>query len=122
MASCHNWSAAYRLAPAPEPDMNKPPSIAQRALIGAVRFYRLMLSPWLGASCRFEPTCSIYAIEALQRHGALAGSYLAGSRILRCNPFCQGGHDGVPDNAPALFARLGIKSASPRTSNPETSS
>ena len=102
--------------------MNKPPSIAQRALIGAVRFYRLMLSPWLGASCRFEPTCSIYAIEALQRHGALAGSYLAGSRILRCNPFCQGGHDGVPDNAPAVFARVGIKSASPRTSNPEISS
>ena len=97
-------------------------SIAQRVLMGLVHGYRLLLSHWLGASCRFEPTCSAYALESLQRHGALAGSYLAAHRILRCNPFCQGGHDGVPDNAPALFARLGIKSASPRTSNPETSS
>jgi len=51
-------------------------SLAQRALIQLVRGYRLLLSPWLGASCRFEPTCSVYAIEALQRHGAAAGSYL----------------------------------------------
>jgi putative component of membrane protein insertase Oxa1/YidC/SpoIIIJ protein YidD len=43
-----------------------------------VRGYRLLLSPWLGSSCRFEPTCSVYALEALQRHGAAAGSYLAG--------------------------------------------
>jgi putative membrane protein insertion efficiency factor len=98
-------------------------SIAQQALIGLVRGYRLLLSPWLGASCRFEPTCSVYAIEALQRHGAAAGSYLAAYRILRCNPFCEGGHDGVPDNAPGLFTRLGCVPASPpRNSNPEASS
>ena len=98
-------------------------SIAQRALIGLVRGYRLLLSPWLGASCRFEPTCSAYSIEALQRYGALAGSYLTVHRILRCNPFCEGGHDGVPDNAPGLFTRLGCTSASPpRNSNPEASS
>ncbi|WP_397545589.1 membrane protein insertion efficiency factor YidD [Roseateles oligotrophus] len=98
-------------------------SIAQRALIGLVRGYRLLLSPWLGASCRFEPTCSAYSLEALQRHGALAGSYLTVHRILRCNPFCEGGHDGVPDNAPGLFTRLGCVPASPpRNSNPEASS
>ncbi|MEJ6007022.1 membrane protein insertion efficiency factor YidD [Paucibacter sp. AS339] len=104
--------------------MNRPPSIAQRVLIGLVRGYRLLLSPWLGASCRFEPTCSVYSIEALQRHGALAGSYLTVHRILRCNPFCEGGHDGVPDNAPGLFTRLGCvpDATSPRPSNPEASS
>jgi putative membrane protein insertion efficiency factor len=84
-----------------------PLSWPQRALIGLVRGYRLLLSPWLGASCRFEPTCSAYAIGALQRHGAAAGSYMAAARILRCNPFCAGGHDAVPDNPPALFTRLG---------------
>ncbi|MET0517744.1 MAG: membrane protein insertion efficiency factor YidD [Burkholderiaceae bacterium] len=97
--------------------------LAQRALIGLVRGYRLLLSPWLGASCRFEPTCSAYAIGALQRHGAAAGSYLAAARILRCNPFCEGGHDGVPDRAPALFSRLGLRPpASSSPSNPEASS
>ncbi len=98
-------------------------SVAQRALIGLVRGYRLLLSPWLGASCRFEPTCSAYSIEALQRHGALAGSYLTVHRILRCNPFCEGGHDGVPDNAPGLFTRFGCMPASPpRNSKSEASS
>ena len=48
----------------------------QAALIGLVRAYRLLLSPWIGGSCRFEPTCSRYALEALERHGAAAGSYL----------------------------------------------
>ncbi|MDY0748975.1 membrane protein insertion efficiency factor YidD [Paucibacter sp. R3-3] len=100
-------------------------SLPRRGLIGLVRGYRYFLSPWLGQSCRFYPTCSVYAIEALQRHGAAAGTYLAAARILRCNPYCQGGHDAVPDNAPALFGRLGLgRSAVPssRTSNPEASS
>jgi putative membrane protein insertion efficiency factor len=98
-------------------------SLTQQALIGLVRGYRLLLSPWLGASCRFEPSCSVYSIAALQRHGALAGSYLTVHRILRCNPFCEGGHDGVPDNAPGLFTRLGCVPASPpRNSNSEASS
>lgn len=101
-----------------------PLSLAQHALIGLVRGYRLLLSPWLGASCRFEPTCSVYAIEALQRHGAGAGAYLAAARILRCNPFCEGGHDGVPDNPPALFTRFcgADKAATSRPSNSEASS
>jgi putative membrane protein insertion efficiency factor len=77
-----------------------------RALMAAVRGYRLMLSPWLGNACRFEPTCSRYSLAALEKHGALAGSYLTVHRILRCQPFCAGGHDPVPDNPPRLFSRL----------------
>jgi uncharacterized protein len=98
-------------------------SLPQRALILLVRGYRLLLSPWLGASCRFYPTCSVYAIGSLERHGAVVGAYLTTARILRCNPLCEGGHDGVPDNPPALFARLGLgRTIQQRTSNPEASS
>lgn len=82
------------------------PSWPARALMAAVRGYRLMLSPWLGNACRFEPTCSRYSLQALERHGALAGSYLTVHRILRCQPLCDGGHDPVPDNPPRLFSRL----------------
>lgn len=78
----------------------------QRLLIAVVRAYRLVLSPWLGGACRFTPTCSVYALEALQRHGAAAGSYLAARRIARCHPWCAGGHDPVPQDAPRLFAHL----------------
>lgn len=78
----------------------------QRMLIGLVRGYRLLLSPWLGSQCRFEPTCSRYAIEALERHGAAAGSYLTAARLLRCHPWCEGGHDAVPDHRPRLFSHL----------------
>ena len=67
-------------------------------LIGLVKAYRLLLSPWLGASCRFTPTCSVYAIEALEVHGAAQGSYLTLKRLVRCQPFCAGGHDPVPTN------------------------
>lgn len=78
------------------------------ALVWVVKAYRLLLSPWLGASCRFEPTCSVYALQALDQHGATGGSYLAASRILRCNPWCAGGHDPVPAKltAPRLFTQL----------------
>ena len=84
----------------------------QRLLIGLVKAYRLLLSPWLGQACRFEPTCSVYAIAALEQHGALGGSYLTLRRICRCQPWCQGGHDPVPPKAqrsatrPGLFAFL----------------
>ena len=81
-------------------------SLPQRALIGLVRFYRFFLSPWLGSACRFEPTCSHYALEALQRHGAAAGSALTLGRLARCHPWCTGGHDPVPERAPRLFTRL----------------
>ncbi|MGQ0711360.1 MAG: membrane protein insertion efficiency factor YidD [Rhodoferax sp.] len=75
-------------------------------LIALVRGYRLLLSPWLGSSCRFEPTCSAYALQALQQHGAGAGSYLTLARLARCQPWCDGGHDPVPQQPPRLFSRL----------------
>lgn len=78
----------------------------QRLLIALVRGYRLLLSPWLGSACRFEPTCSRYALEALERHGAAAGSYLAARRLARCHPWCAGGVDPVPAARPGLFTRL----------------
>lgn len=74
--------------------------LPRAVLIGLVRVYRLLLSPWVGQSCRFTPTCSAYAIQALERHGAIVGAGLAGWRILRCNPWCHGGCDEVPDNMP----------------------
>ena len=84
----------------------------QKILIGCVRGYRLLLSPWLGSSCRFEPTCSRYALQALEQHGAWHGSWLSARRILRCHPWCDGGHDPVPDQAPKLFSSL-IASSNP---------
>lgn len=71
-------------------------------LISLVKGYRLLLSPWLGSSCRFEPTCSAYSLQALQQHGAAAGSYLTLRRLVRCHPWCEGGHDPVPDTLKTL--------------------
>jgi putative membrane protein insertion efficiency factor len=65
-------------------------------LIGAVRLYRLMVSPFLPPACRFEPSCSSYAAEAIERHGALHGGWLAARRLARCHPFHSGGLDPVP--------------------------
>ena len=67
-----------------------------RALILLVDIYRALLSPLIGSVCRYQPTCSVYAREALVRHGALGGSLLAVKRILRCHPFRPGGYDPVP--------------------------
>ena len=64
-------------------------------LIFLIRGYQRFLSPILPPRCRFQPTCSAYAIEAIQKKGALRGTLLALWRILRCNPFCRGGHDPV---------------------------
>ena len=86
-------------------------AMPQRGLILLVRGYRLLLSPWLGSQCRFEPTCSAYALGALQAHGALAGSYLAAARIARCHPWCRGGLDPVPAQAPRLFTRFTSRKA-----------
>ena len=61
-----------------------------------IHFYRLVISPWLGSNCRFQPTCSAYALEALERHGAWRGSWLALRRILRCRPGGGSGYDPVP--------------------------
>ncbi|MFM7697815.1 MAG: membrane protein insertion efficiency factor YidD [Limnohabitans sp.] len=67
-----------------------------RFLIALIKAYRLCLSPWLGSSCRFTPTCSAYALQAMALHGAFSGSYLTIKRIARCHPWCSGGHDPVP--------------------------
>ena len=83
-------------------------------LIAMVRFYRLMLSPWLGSGCRFEPTCSAYALQALQQHGAARGSYLTLKRLGRCHPWCSGGHDPVPSLD--LFSSLTPSSPGKKTS------
>ena len=61
-----------------------------------IKCYKKLISPLLPKTCRFTPTCSSYAIEALQIHGVFKGSYLSIKRILRCNPFCKGGYDPVP--------------------------
>ena len=65
-------------------------------LITVVKAYQWTLRPWLGRHCRFEPTCSDYALEALKKHGAIRGTGLALSRIARCHPFATGGFDPVP--------------------------
>ena len=70
---------------------------AARLLALPVRAYRLIGSPWLGHGCRFQPTCSVYALEALEKHGALKGGRLALWRILRCHPWGGSGIDNVPD-------------------------
>lgn len=89
-----------------EPDHDPIGPVMKHLLQSLVRAYRLLLSPWVGAGCRFYPTCSAYALEALERHGAAAGSYLAARRILRCHPWCDGGADPVPADRPRLFSRL----------------
>ncbi|MFV0493082.1 MAG: membrane protein insertion efficiency factor YidD [Pseudorhodobacter sp.] len=61
-----------------------------------VRAYRLFLSPWLGHGCRFQPSCSAYAMEALERHGGLKGGWLTLRRLCRCHPWGGHGHDPVP--------------------------
>jgi hypothetical protein len=65
-------------------------------LIRMIRWYQRHLSPILGANCKYLPTCSQYAIEAVERHGAVKGSLMALWRIIRCNPFSRGGYDPVP--------------------------
>ncbi len=79
-------------------------ALPQQLLMATVRGYRLLLSPWLGSSCRFDPTCSAYSLRALELHGAAAGSYLTLHRLARCNPLCAGGHDPVPEHSQRLFA------------------
>ena len=69
----------------------------RRLLILTIRAYQLLLSPWLGNNCRFYPSCSQYAVEAIDRHGPLKGVWLALRRLLRCHPWHAGGVDPVPE-------------------------
>jgi putative membrane protein insertion efficiency factor len=72
------------------------PSPLVSALVALVRGYKYAVSPFLGMNCRFAPSCSEYAVEALQRHGALRGLWLAARRVSRCHPWHPGGYDPVP--------------------------
>ena len=94
-------------------------ALPQQVLLALVHGYRLLFKAWLGNACRFEPSCSAYALEALQRHGAVAGAALTTARLLRCHPWCDGGCDPVPHNAPRLFTRLGLGA---RVQNPDAGS
>ena len=62
-----------------------------------IRGYRLIFSPWVGFNCRYQPTCSAYALEALEKHGGIRGGWMAAKRIARCNPWGSCGYDPVPD-------------------------
>lgn len=72
-------------------------TIMARILAAPVHLYRATFSPLVGMNCRYHPTCSAYALEALEKHGALKGGYLSIRRILRCHPFGKSGIDNVPD-------------------------
>ena len=76
-------------------------SAVARALMALVRAYQLLISPALGSACRFAPTCSHYSMQALGQHGAIKGSYLTLCRLGRCHPWCEGGHDPVPERVQA---------------------
>lgn len=69
----------------------------RRLILGLIRIYQLTLSPLLGSNCRFEPTCSAYATEAIKKFGVLKGGYLSFRRLIKCHPFHKGGYDPVPD-------------------------
>lgn len=77
-------------------------SLPQRAVLGLLRAYKLTLSPWFGGACRFVPSCSEYAAEAVARHGVLRGSWLAALRLSRCQPFASHGLDPVPTRHPRV--------------------
>ena len=69
--------------------------MVKKLLLALIRFYRAAISPLLGANCRFIPTCSAYAMQAIEKYAAWKGGLMALRRILRCNPFCKGGYDPV---------------------------
>jgi len=87
------------------------PSVLARPLIGLVRAYQLVVSPWFAPTCRYYPSCSAYAVGALRRHGVVYGTALAVWRVLRCNPWSRGGVDHVPEQgggARTLFRSIPV--------------
>lgn len=87
--------------PIPNPRANAAGPLTRLLLIAPIRFYRFFLSPWIGQQCRYTPTCSAYAIEAIERHGPWVGLWLAVRRIGRCHPWAPGGLDPVPERGRA---------------------
>jgi putative membrane protein insertion efficiency factor len=77
--------------------------LPQYAVMGLIKGYQLVISPLLGPSCKYYPSCSHYGLEAVRRHGALRGSVMAGWRVLRCNPWSNGGVDEVPPKGHPIF-------------------
>jgi putative membrane protein insertion efficiency factor len=82
-------------------------------VLALVRFYQVFLSPFLGGVCRFYPSCSQYAYEAIERHGARRGAVLAAKRLLRCRPFGPGGFDPVPDKNEIEESPMNLRSQEP---------
>lgn len=79
----------------------RPADLPKRLALAGIRLYQITLSPYLGRQCRFYPSCSHYAMEAIERHGTIRGGGLAVRRLLRCQPFHPGGVDLVPETAEA---------------------
>lgn len=88
------------------------------AAIALLRAYKWLLSPWLLPACRYVPTCSEYAEEAIERFGVVRGGWMAAGRLLRCHPFVRGGYDPVvhPDSKKQDFERLGREESIPANS------
>ena len=77
--------------------------LPQYAIMVLIRGYQLLISPLLGPTCKYYPSCSHYGLEAVRRHGAIKGTVMAGWRVLRCNPWSNGGVDEVPAKGKRLF-------------------
>jgi putative membrane protein insertion efficiency factor len=86
-------------------------------MLVAVRFYRNWISPALPGSCRFSPTCSTYAQQALERHGAWQGTLLTVRRLLKCHPFHSGGYDPVPEKAILEYRGTEVSGTNPEPAN-----
>lgn len=88
-----------------------------RVLVAVIQAYRRLVSPLLSPRCRFVPSCSAYALEAVQTHGAVRGSWLALRRVSRCHPFHAGGYDPVPAPRPDSATAPGVTTAVPPTAD-----
>ena len=89
----------------------------KRVLLALIRAYQYLLSPWVGGGCRYWPTCSEYAREAIELHGALKGSWMMGTRLARCHPYGRGGVDPVPATVPLALL---VPGRTRRTTAPRT--
>jgi len=81
----------------------------KKLLIYLIKFYQKFISPLFPPTCRFEPTCSVYSIQALEKHGLIKGLYLSLRRVIRCNPLSRGGYDPVPEEFRFFKVRGGEK-------------
>ena len=77
----------------------------KRAMLASLRFYKRRISPLLPPACKYTPTCSEYAMQAVERYGAVYGGYLAARRLLRCHPFAKGGSDPVPERVDTIIRK-----------------